>query len=295
MTAAEALAPATPWQPVARVGDVDAEPVGVRVLGGRWVLARLDGSLVAFVDRCPHRDVPLSTGWISCLEDTMVLSCAYHGWSFAADGACIDIPFMERAEIPDWLRLPGPAGLVQRYGLVWMAPREPSTDLPDIPEWNRAGVGFDDVRCVAIDVAAPADDDDPHARRATPARGRLTITTSNELDRALFGATTGAADTRRVVDYEHDGSTAFVLRVAPADGADVLVVSAFVQRESDTRLRCYVHGGRAPDATPRHVVHEVLIPSVLATLAPRRPRVDDGDPFGAALRDAYAALGADPS
>jgi phenylpropionate dioxygenase-like ring-hydroxylating dioxygenase large terminal subunit len=72
------------------------------------------GCARAAADRCPHRRAPLSAGTV----DGGVLRCAYHGWSFAGDGRCIDIPALgagahiptrARLEILDEGRAPHPA------------------------------------------------------------------------------------------------------------------------------------------------------------------------------------------
>lgn len=44
--------------------------------------------VAALLDRCPHRQAPLSSGKIkgSCIE------CPYHGWQFNSNGACEKIP-----------------------------------------------------------------------------------------------------------------------------------------------------------------------------------------------------------
>jgi phenylpropionate dioxygenase-like ring-hydroxylating dioxygenase large terminal subunit len=46
------------------------------------------GELGALLDRCPHRNVPLSDGRV----DGELLRCGYHGWAFDSAGACRDIP-----------------------------------------------------------------------------------------------------------------------------------------------------------------------------------------------------------
>ena len=38
--------------------------------------------------RCPHRGTQLSVGFV---EDDCI-RCLYHGWKFAADGACTEMP-----------------------------------------------------------------------------------------------------------------------------------------------------------------------------------------------------------
>src|SRR5258708_37945038 len=76
------------WHPVALSCEVGAEPVAVRLAGHSWVLVRLGSAISAFVDACPHRRARLSAGHVS--DGT--LQCMYHGWRFANDGGCVEIP-----------------------------------------------------------------------------------------------------------------------------------------------------------------------------------------------------------
>ncbi len=105
------------WHPVAFESDVPAAaPLGVRLLGERWVLARLGGELVALRDRCPHRLVPLSAGRIIGDE----LECAYHGYRFAADGRVTTIPALS-PEVPVPPKACVTTAMVAvRFGLVWL-------------------------------------------------------------------------------------------------------------------------------------------------------------------------------
>jgi len=50
---------------------------------------KTNGQWRAFVDKCPHRLVPLSEGRV---ESDGSLLCSYHGWRFNGDGGCIAIP-----------------------------------------------------------------------------------------------------------------------------------------------------------------------------------------------------------
>ena len=66
-----------------------------RELLGRWLLdtpvllyRRESGEAVAIENRCPHRAAPLSLG---CLKGDNV-QCGYHGFTFAPDGACVNVP-----------------------------------------------------------------------------------------------------------------------------------------------------------------------------------------------------------
>lgn len=121
------------WYPVALSSEVSERPLSVELLGTRWVLVRLDGELVAFVDACPHRLMPISAA--SICDDT--LRCAYHGWQFDRTGAAVVIPSLEPGTpITSRAHLRAPAGLVERYGAVWMAPLEPVGALAELPEWD---------------------------------------------------------------------------------------------------------------------------------------------------------------
>ena len=119
------------WYPIALSEDIAPGPVGVQVLGRRYVLWRSeDGSLTAAPDRCPHREAPLSAG-------TMVdgcVQCPYHGWRFGAGGRCELVP-----SSPPGTPVPPKAHLdtvsvEERYGLVWLCPGKPLGRIPEIPQ-----------------------------------------------------------------------------------------------------------------------------------------------------------------
>ena len=46
------------------------------------------GRIAAWRDRCPHRGMRLSHGFVRGES----LNCIYHGWTYGADGACRRIP-----------------------------------------------------------------------------------------------------------------------------------------------------------------------------------------------------------
>lgn len=48
------------------------------------------GRAAALLDRCPHRNVPLSGGKVVASDGT--IECPYHGWRFDGHGACRAIP-----------------------------------------------------------------------------------------------------------------------------------------------------------------------------------------------------------
>ena len=121
----------TAWYPVALAGDVGDRPLAVRLLGDDLVLWRTgDGSVVAAPDRCPHREAPLSIGTVTNGE----LACAYHGWSFGADGRCVSVP----SSGPDATIAPAAhlscINVEERYGLLWVCPGEPAYEIPHIDQ-----------------------------------------------------------------------------------------------------------------------------------------------------------------
>ncbi|MGE0879323.1 MAG: Rieske 2Fe-2S domain-containing protein [Acidimicrobiia bacterium] len=122
------------WYPVALSSEVPhGRPIAVELLGVHWVLARLADGLTAFVDECPHRLLPLSAGSV-CGD---VIQCAYHGWRFGSHGDAVLIPSNgEGQPTPSRARLIAAAGVDERYGVVWLAPREPVTSIPDFPEFD---------------------------------------------------------------------------------------------------------------------------------------------------------------
>jgi phenylpropionate dioxygenase-like ring-hydroxylating dioxygenase large terminal subunit len=111
-----------------------------RDLLGRWLLdtpvllyRREDGTPVALENRCPHRGAPLSLG---CLKGDEV-QCGYHGFRFAADGTCVDIPTMKVAPSSANVRT---FPLVEQAPYVWIYLGDPAAmdDVPPPPvlEWT---------------------------------------------------------------------------------------------------------------------------------------------------------------
>jgi phenylpropionate dioxygenase-like ring-hydroxylating dioxygenase large terminal subunit len=117
------------WHPVAASAAVGAAPVAARLLERDLVLWRAPGAGVqAWVDRCPHRGTRLTLGRVVGER----LECAYHGWQFAAGGACAAVP-----ALPGFA--PGPAHAAQAFeaseahGMVWVRLAASVARLPEIP------------------------------------------------------------------------------------------------------------------------------------------------------------------
>jgi phenylpropionate dioxygenase-like ring-hydroxylating dioxygenase large terminal subunit len=119
------------WHPVATADELGDGPLGVSLLDERIVVWRSRGTVVAFRDLCIHRGTPLSLGRI---EDGNLV-CAYHGWAYAPEGACVRIPSLEPgSSIPRKARATDVYRVAERYGLVWLCLAEPRAALPELPE-----------------------------------------------------------------------------------------------------------------------------------------------------------------
>jgi phenylpropionate dioxygenase-like ring-hydroxylating dioxygenase large terminal subunit len=119
------------WHPVAYGRAVLPDtPYATKLLDEHLVIWRTaDGTPHAMRDLCIHRGTALSLGWVR--NDCIV--CPYHAWEYNADGACVKIPQQARLSIPSKARtVTYPCQ--ERYGLLWVALREPLYPLPEIPE-----------------------------------------------------------------------------------------------------------------------------------------------------------------
>ena len=128
------------WYAVELSSMLGISPVGVQLLGKRYVLYRdKQGNAHAMVDRCPHRGASLVKGWV---EDNCI-RCPYHGWAYNSDGRCTKIP-----ADPSGTPIPARARLRvlptrERSGFIWIFPGEPDLAdgqmIPELPELNQAG------------------------------------------------------------------------------------------------------------------------------------------------------------
>ncbi len=102
------------WYVAAWDDELGSTPVERTIVGERVVLyRRADGAAVALDGLCSHRRMPLAKGRVA----GDLLSCGYHGLTFAPDGRCVDVPCQNSV----------PAGadirsfpVEERYGLVWI-------------------------------------------------------------------------------------------------------------------------------------------------------------------------------
>ena len=148
------------WQLAALSRDVRVKPIARTVAGVPLALFRSDGRAAALVDRCPHRNFPLSQGRV---EDGALI-CPYHGWRFAADGACVAVPGCALAADAGATLAAKPVAVHEAGGAIFVrladapdAPRAPDLRAPfgdpgldhfwwDQGEWR--GTAFDAIENV---------------------------------------------------------------------------------------------------------------------------------------------------
>ncbi|MEO1082623.1 MAG: Rieske 2Fe-2S domain-containing protein, partial [Acidobacteriota bacterium] len=136
------------WYPLAIGQDLGRdEVVAVSIHDHAFAFFRdADGRPRCVVDRCPHRAARLSDGAVCDGR----LECLYHGWRFAGDGECVDIP-----QLPESQPIPAKASVqafvteeVQGLIWVWAGPPEDADAeaIPTVP-------ALDAADCTSIDFA----------------------------------------------------------------------------------------------------------------------------------------------
>lgn len=110
-----------------------------------------EGPVRIWEDRCPHRGMRLSFGFVR--DNT--LRCIYHGWAYGTDGQCTEIP-AHPALAPPKTICANAFPAETRYGIVWTRlSKDGEAPLPDLG----ADEGWEPVRSLymnrsAEDVAA---------------------------------------------------------------------------------------------------------------------------------------------
>jgi 5,5'-dehydrodivanillate O-demethylase len=123
------------WWPIAAEDEVTSNRTkAVRVLGEDLVVYRdLSGAYGLLERHCPHRRADLSLGFV---EDCG-LRCAYHGWRFDANGACVEQPYEQTSNPNSRFResITTTAYAVKaRAGILWayLGP----APAPMLPNWE---------------------------------------------------------------------------------------------------------------------------------------------------------------
>lgn len=107
------------WIPVALSADIEAgTSAGTLVNGEERVVWRDEkGEIHVWEDRCPHRGMRMSFGFVRGDH----IACLYHGWRYDTGGQCRYIPAHPDLDVPQTIKVPTFAA-TERAGIIWMAP-----------------------------------------------------------------------------------------------------------------------------------------------------------------------------
>ena len=134
------------WIPAAVAADILSGTVVPATLptGPIAVWRSASGMLHANGDRCPHRGMRLSHGFVRGES----LLCIYHGWRYGRDGSCEHIPAHPNLVPPKSINC-GPLAVVEQNGVAWVAADDPGAAPTPLD-------GFEALRSVAIQAAPEA-------------------------------------------------------------------------------------------------------------------------------------------
>ena len=147
-----------------------------------------NGAPHVWADRCPHRGMRLSFGFIRSDR----LACLYHGWQYGSDGRCLHIPAHPGLRPPESIAV-WRHSTHEALGLVFVHFGE----VEETPALPAGMVGREFIPVRSIHVACPAD-------RLADRFAALAITS---FDRRLEGGTFALVATQSVIAgaVEKDG------------------------------------------------------------------------------------------
>jgi len=134
------------WYPVAVADGLErATSTGTRLHDREIVVWRdLEGDSHVWEDRCPHRGMRLSFGFVRGSQ----IACLYHGWHFDTEGQCRYIPAHPDLTPPQTIKV-WRYRSAERFGLIWTTGSEDAAgDLP-------ADRAVTPLRSLHIDAAPP--------------------------------------------------------------------------------------------------------------------------------------------
>lgn len=117
------------WVPLALSRDVPAGTTRAVILEGtEFVVWRGSaGTAQVWEDRCPHRGMRLSFGFVR--ENS--LNCLYHGWQYGVASHCLRIPAHPDLNVPPTIKANAFASH-EAGGMIWLRLGEPDA-FPPLP------------------------------------------------------------------------------------------------------------------------------------------------------------------
>lgn len=114
------------WYPLALAEGIEpGTSAGTQLFGKELVVWRdAEGAAHVWEDRCPHRGMRLSFGFVR--GDRM--ACLYHGWQFDGAGQCRAIPAHPHLDVPETIRVTT-YRVAERAGVIWAA--DAQTEAPE--------------------------------------------------------------------------------------------------------------------------------------------------------------------
>ncbi|MGP9789574.1 Rieske 2Fe-2S domain-containing protein [Roseinatronobacter sp. NSM] len=135
------------WTPLALARDiVTATSAGTVWNGAEIVLWRDSaGTAYAWEDRCPHRGMKLSFGFVRGDR----IACLYHGWEYDSTAACRYIPAHPELDVPATIRV-ARYKAAETLGMIWVAPLDVTAPAP-VDETDVTA-----LRSLQVDAPLPA-------------------------------------------------------------------------------------------------------------------------------------------
>lgn len=190
------------WYPVCRSAELgETRPRAVVLFDRPLVVFRGPGGApAALLDRCPHRNVPLSLGRRTASGE---IECPYHGWCIDGAGRPTCVPG-SLAKLPT-VRTPAFAACEQN-GLVWIWGAEsPPLQGPPVP----AHIGAPGYTTIVRSVEAPAS-------LHRTAENALDVPHTSVLHRGLFRSRSGEKVVVEVTRTRTDVTAEYIGESAPS-------------------------------------------------------------------------------
>jgi len=135
------------WYPLARSSELGRKPLAVTLMDTPLVVFRgADGVPAVVLDRCGHRNYPLSLGRVT---GDGLLQCGYHGWTYDGGGRCLRVPGLGHDRTQATWHVPAYA-TVEQDGFVWAwgePDTEPTRPPYALPVVEGRGAGETVFRC----------------------------------------------------------------------------------------------------------------------------------------------------
>lgn len=115
------------WVPVGLSSSIEpGTSAGATIEGSEIVVWRDNsGNAHAWEDRCPHRGMRLSFGFVRGDH----IACLYHGWQYDTSGQCRYIPAHPTLDVPQTIKVPI-YRVEEKYGIIWTTTAEDAA-IPD--------------------------------------------------------------------------------------------------------------------------------------------------------------------